>query len=475
MNLPIIQLPVLVSEYGPYFESLFTAGEYGQFQRYLSGLLTSDNKTVEGINRLFIQPSQCQSSLNRFLTESSYDIQEVNQRRVAWLQECPATGFKKGPPARRGVLVIDDTLLEHVGKHFEHIARLYGHSKERYVQAHNLVTLHYSDDGVDYPLYFQLWKPPQVDLLEQALEASGVRIRPKERLLKGTAPSKWRAHLVRLANKNQDKEAVRQVFRSKLSIAQELLLALCHAYPDTDMPVVFDSWYTAPWFCRWLGRELGKAYVGTLKPDEEVFREANQFCRLDDFAEQLKAQHLAKPQERVFVPTTIYYKGKQETYYAYTHMHSIRSFGRHRLVINYRKADLSDKPAFFICNRPKWDAGAITRIRRHRWPVEVYHEEGKAEGLDKYQVRGFEAIHKHIAFTALAYSMLQRARFDASLVAKLQGELDHEIQGSLAFWRRAMQAHALMAILAWVSQAVIQGDSYAPLWGAMVKAIAYPG
>ena len=79
------------------------------------------------------------------------------------------------------------------------------------------------------------------------------------------------------------------------------------------------------------------------------------------------------------------------------------------------------------------------------------------------------------ASTALAYSMLQRARFDASLVAKLQGELDHEIQGSLAFWRRAMQAHALMAILAWVSQAVLRGQNYSPLWEAMVKAIAYPG
>ena len=42
-------------------------------------------------------------------------------------------------------------------------------------------------------------------------------------------------------------------------------------------------------------------------------------------------------------------------------------------------------------------------IRRHRWPVEVYYEEGKAEGLDKYQLRDFEGIQRHVAFVAVVY------------------------------------------------------------------------
>ncbi len=37
----------------------------------------------------------------------------------------------------------------------------------------------------------------------------------------------------------------------------------------------------------------------------------------------------------------------------------------------------------------------MTRVGRHRWPVEEYHKEGKAEGLDQYQIRNFEAIEKH--------------------------------------------------------------------------------
>jgi hypothetical protein len=68
-------------------------------------------------------------------------------------------------------------------------------------------------------------------------------------------------------------------------------------------------------------------------------------------------------------------------------------FGKQQLVINFRNADpstnsgqaLTDKPVFYICNRLRWQAKGITTIRRHRWPVEVYYEEGKAEGLDQYQ------------------------------------------------------------------------------------------
>ena len=50
---------------------------------------------------------------------------------------------------------MDDTLLSHYGQDFEQIAKLYDHVSESYVWAHDLVTLHYSDDDTDYPLLFR--------------------------------------------------------------------------------------------------------------------------------------------------------------------------------------------------------------------------------------------------------------------------------------------------------------------------------
>jgi hypothetical protein len=64
---------------------------------------------------------------------------------------------------------------------------------------------------------------------------------------------------------------------------------------------------------------------------------------------------------------------------------TIRNFGRQHLVINSDRPDLSDKPNFYVSNRLYRNAEGITHIRRHRWPVEVYHQQGKEEGLDKYQ------------------------------------------------------------------------------------------
>ncbi|MGH8057107.1 MAG: hypothetical protein ACREOH_07695 [Candidatus Entotheonellia bacterium] len=128
---------------------------------------------------------------------------------------------------------------------------------------------------------------------------------------------------------------------------------------------------------------------------------------MDAFALQLPEEHhesLKHGTTPIFHTITIPYKGEQETYYSYCHTHRIHNFGKQRLVINHRKADLSDTAMFLMSNKLNWQAQGITRIRRHRWPVEVYHEEGKADGLDRYQVRDFHAIYRHIALVAVTYS-----------------------------------------------------------------------
>jgi hypothetical protein len=151
---PLVELPHIVQHYAPWFESVFSAEAWLQFQRYVSGLLVSENKTVEGINRLFVVESRHQSSLNRLLTQSPFSEAQLNQQRLALLNSLPGTQVKP-----KGVLSVDDTLLTHYGKHFDQIAYLFDHVEKRYTWAHNLVTLHYSDAHTDYPVHFQLWEP----------------------------------------------------------------------------------------------------------------------------------------------------------------------------------------------------------------------------------------------------------------------------------------------------------------------------
>ena len=113
------------------------------------------------------------------------------------------------------------------------------------------------------------------------------------------------------------------------------------------------------------------------------------------------------------------------------------------------------------------------RIRRHRWPVESYHEEGKEEGLDKYQVRDFEAIYRHIALVAVTYSLLRAAPHDPALLHKLQRQLEFNLEDSAAFWRRAAQAQSLWVLACFIAAAVTQGHTLREVMAPVLAAVCY--
>jgi len=467
---PLVEFAELVQHYAPSFASVFTEKAHVQFQRYVSGLIVSENKTVDGINRLFVLESRNQSSLNRLLTESPFSVEALNQARLALLASLPGTQMK-----RKGVLSVDDTHLTHYGRHFEQIAYLYDPAQKRHMWAHNLVNLHYSDDLTDYPVAFQLWKPADLEKIEHGLPAAGVKLTASKFALKDEDPKKWRNYLLGVWRRHQSKPAVAELYQSKLLIARRLLQAWQDDHPALKLPVAFDNWYTKPAFCRFLDQDLQLSYVGALAVDDEVIL-ATGAEALERFAQRLKEEHLATVEsdgKRVFHKISFDYKGERQTYYTYCRTHRIRHFGKQRLVISHRQADLSDKPVFTNSNRLYWQATGIMRIRRHRWPVEVYHEEGKAEGLDQYQVRDFEAIAKHIALVAVTYSLLRAAPHDKALLHKLQRQLELKIEDSAAFWRRTAQAQSLWVLACFIAAAVTQGHTLHEVMTPLLATVCY--
>lgn len=463
--LPLVELPEIVRHYTPWFEPVFSdEAALIQFQRYLSGLLVSENKSVEGINRLVVYESRNQSSLNRLLTNNtfgkrrrdSFSETKLGNQRLALLDSMSGTRMKP-----KGVLSVDDTLLTHYGQHFDEIAKLWDPVEERYVWAHNLVTLHYSDEQTDYPVFYQLWRPADLEKLEQGLQAAGVKLRADKFKLKESAPHKWKQYLTGVWSRHQGKSEVAALYQSKLLLARQLVSRFVTDYPELNLPVTFDNWYTQPAFCRFLDQDVKVPYVGTLAGDNKVILKSGKE-RLDDFADRLKQEHLAaikRDGKPLFRKITIPYKGNKETYYSYCRTLRVHNFGKQRVVINYRQADLSDTPVFYNSNRLYWQASGITRIRRHRWPVEVYHQEGKAEGLDQYQVRDFQAISKHIGLVAVIYSLLRAAPHDQALKHKLQRQLKYDLDGSAPFWRRSTQAQSLWNLAALIAAGLAQDQS----------------
>ncbi len=352
--------------------------------------------------------------------------------------------------------------------------KLYDHVTESYVWAHNLVTMHYSDDQTDYPLLFELWKPVDVVKLEQGMRAAGVPINKSKESLQESNPDKWRSYLVGVWKRRRASyPQIQHLYESKLDMAQRMLQQWATTHPEMKWPVTFDSWYTQPEFCRFIDQTLHLPYVGTLTEQDKINLKDGQIT-LGEFAARLKQEHLQAVKQggdAVFQPLTITYKGEQEQYYSYCRTHRIHSYSKKRLVINHRQADLSDNPIILISNRLRWQARGITRIRRHRWPVEVYHQEGKAEGLDQYQLRNFSAIERHIALVAVVYSILRTAQHDPGLQTELQRQLKVELEGNPAAWRRTSQAHCLWSLGLFISAGLAQGQTLDSLMAPLIRAI----
>lgn len=477
----VVNYPAIIERYAPQFKDHFSKEDYEHFKRYLSGILLSNNKTVEGISRLFVLDPIHQSTLNRFLKKDTYDIEALHKTRISWLQQNPKTTFKSS-----GVLIIDNSLLTHYGCHMDHIQQLYDHVTQSHVIAHDLVTLHYADTLVNYPITNELWKPLDVKKMEEALLAEGVKLKESKQILKTQSPRKWKQYLTDIRRRHKDKPEVAAAYDTKIDIAIRLLRQHFANYPDCKLPTAMDTWYCVPEMHQFF-EEAKRTYVMAIKWDEQVCLEGNKVIMIAQFIEKLKTEHLQNQEkgegeavfhkkgyrEHVWKDGDISTEKAQEQRYCYIKTHTIKNIGRVRLLISYKSADLSDNPIVCICNELTLRAEDTLSIYRLRWPIEVFHEEGKAEGLDKYQLRDFTAINRHIAWVVFAYSFLQYAQTDDTFLKQFKQQLGITDGAGLPFLRRLCKAQTLLYLAQWIYMGIQNGLDYNDIIKPFCKAVAY--
>jgi SRSO17 transposase len=116
--------PGPLEDYAAHFDPLFARlAQRRGFRAYLQGLLLprDRNKTLTslaGAEPVVGAQHRAVQGLQWFLTEASWDHEQVNQRRVELLVGDPATA-----PHAQGVLVIDDSGDRKAGRHTAHVAR----------------------------------------------------------------------------------------------------------------------------------------------------------------------------------------------------------------------------------------------------------------------------------------------------------------------------------------------------------------
>lgn len=411
MQLPIIAPAPLVLAHARAFHDLFeNRRQIQHFENYLTGLIVLPNKSMANIARCVVDSAD-KTNLSRFFSSAPWFHAQINDRRLRYLlQQTKPVRLAKD----KSVLVVDDTLCEHVGSLFEYIDRHYNHGEDTYPLAHNPVTSHYVSGPVRFPVALRLYRRYEEltrweEFVHKHFPDREIPKRKKERAAfhKSVDPAL-------LAD--PEFQQLHQQFQTKIALATELVEdAIRRQLPFSV--VLFDSWYLAEEFIAILRRRQ-KDWISILKKNRNL--ETNSFVLKDAEGTRIP---FAGPHIRIedlvpLIPPSAYRAVKvgAQTYWTFTLKVRIPGLGKVRLVISFENAELTGTYAVLVTNRVDWTAHRIIATYLLRWPIETFYQDGKAHlGFDEYRMRDAEAIQKHWCLVFVAYSLLHLDCLPASL------------------------------------------------------------
>jgi SRSO17 transposase len=129
MELPIVGPAPVVVEHAAVFRDLFDNHcQFRHFQHYLTGLIVLPNKRMANIARCILD-SPDKTNISRFLAEAPWREDAVNRRRIRFmLQQTTPHRHRR----RESIVVLNDTLCEHVGSLFDYVDRHDNHGDGTY-------------------------------------------------------------------------------------------------------------------------------------------------------------------------------------------------------------------------------------------------------------------------------------------------------------------------------------------------------
>jgi DDE superfamily endonuclease len=344
----IVDFPTVVKDALAIFGDVFdTEPARHHFAEYLTGLMVAEHKTVSGINREFAVTTD-QSCLNRWLTEVEWDVKALNDRRLEWLQGDPKMRY-----SARGVIAIDNTLVDHTGKLIEDVGWFWDHANERYVIAHDyLISNYVCPSGAHYPIEWRRFKK------RDACAASA--------------------------------------FKDHTQLCLELVDDVITRGIPGDF--TFDSYFTS---AKVLNHIQGtkRAYVGDMKLNRKVVYDGREQA-LQAVARQIPWQ--AKQPVRI---------GNRRYWYFSKQMRIPDITHPVRIVLFWKERDDAEASKALVSNRLGWEVIRMVLVYRHRWTgTETFHRDGKQElGLGDCQVRNGEGQTRHVYLVSVAYSLLMRS------------------------------------------------------------------
>lgn len=402
--LPIVEVPETIRNGMENYRDVFCRDEgFDHVSRYVTGLIMSPNKTLQGIYDLQVwdekndrkKPSR--RAMHGSVFESGWGSDAlIKQHRAVVAPDHRGKG--------REVISLDWTFAHHDrGPEIYAAKKNYDYVEKRPSRLQTLVTAVISNksliDGLDVVVQEPSNEKEEMAYLEETAresydEMDGV----SNRLLQ---------LLHYLKHKRQ--------YKKRTEIALELVKQIEQEGHFPEAHYAFDNGVLSLELTKFI-ETCGKHWVSEIECSRSI-QWHGSWVRVDALAADLKGDH-----SESFRPYKVRCRnGEIKDYWAFTKVVRLKRYGRKRLVIVHETEDLSDPPRFLLTDAKHWNSGKTIQTWSYRWACEIFHEFTKqVTGLESSQVRKEEAVKRHFRLSCVAQSLIQRASAPVSKSEKFE-------------------------------------------------------
>jgi DDE superfamily endonuclease len=366
MELPIVAPAPIVTEHAAVFRDLFdNQCQFRHFQHYLTGLIVLPNKSMANMARCILESAD-KTNFSRFLSEAPWREEAVNRRRIRFMLQQTKPHRRR---RRESLVVIDDTLCEHVGSLFDHVDRHYNHSDGTYPLAHNPVTSFYVSGPVRFPLGLRLYRRDE-ELTQW--EAAVAKHFPELTIPNDTkARNRLHQQVDPVLLQDPEFRARHEQFRTKIALARELIEEAIGRKVPFGV-VVFDAWYLAEDLIQVLARRR-KDWISLLKKNRLLETASFHLRDANGWTMKLSGPHIALEEFVPLIPANAYrpVTVSEQTYWCFTLAVRIPGLGKVRIVVSFEHEQMTGRSLVLVTNRVDWSAAKIISLYLQRWPTEI--------------------------------------------------------------------------------------------------------
>ena len=388
--IPFVGIPPTIAQGMNAYRDVFCrAAGFEHVSRYVSGLLLSENKTLQGIAAQQVYPEGqgvSRRAMHAAVFEAGWESEQLMQRHRDIVG-------KRHQGQGREVISLDWTLSHHEdGFEIYGVKRAYDYVNHCMSRFQTVVTA-------------VIANPEQIDGI--AAEVQIPDFSEAERgYLKMTAQPSYEEmeqvmqRLVELLHHQKNQLTYRK--RTEIVVDMVRQIEAEGQFPKADY--AFDNGVLTLSLTQVI-EASGKHWVSEIECSRLILWNGH-WSRVDSIATQLRTEH---PESFRHLHVRCR-NGVVKECWAFTKTVRLKRYGRKRLVIVHEREDLSDTPRFLLTDALHWESARVIQTWSYRWACEIFHEFCKqVAGFESAQVRNQEAVKRHFRLSCIAQSLLGQA------------------------------------------------------------------